>query len=87
VQAVKVDIVNKQFLPALSAALSWLQRRGELPKAVIAGLKPLFERIKVHSSHTPEDLRPLFSLAKLTKASLQWLSRVKEPFLLMGELE
>lgn len=51
VQATKVTIINKHFLPALTSAIEWLRENHQVPKVVYQELKPLFEKIKIHDSH------------------------------------
>jgi hypothetical protein len=52
VQATKASIINKHFLPALTTAIKWLRENYQVPSIVYQELKPLLEKVKIHSSHS-----------------------------------
>jgi hypothetical protein len=56
VQATQVTITSRHFIPALAVTVAWLLKNNQLPLVVYPHLKPLFETLKVHPTHSLEDL-------------------------------
>ena len=86
VQATSVTAINKDLIPSLVQSIAWLEKHANIPEVVYQSFKFLFDNYKVHRSHSIQDLQIMFALAKKTQASLQWISGVKEPFLLASNV-